>query len=316
MTSAAAAPRPKVVVEIGARAERLLDARFTRRMIDLELGEVEVPGLIAARPATLFYRVLHSRQGEIRVELWERGQFLGARSVSAKGSAQLRARRVALAAAELGRRVRQRRLFEERVRQEAALQELREAERLAAAPRFSGEITAGAQAALIGTADAWLAGPRLGLSWGIDPGPSASVWSSLMIGSRERDGAAEWLEVGLYPNYSLRLAPAARLRLGLAAAAASVHLTDAAAVDGVDGQSDSWTARAAARIAYEARVGSSSALSVAADAGLLLRPIPITAEGARERQHLEGSWLSLSFEWQFEALRAQLAPRSADSRSR
>ena len=100
-----------VLVEIGDSAESLLDARATRRLVQLELSEIDVPpasGNKRAR-APLFFRVVLV-EPDVRVELWERGEYYGARVVSGSNAAgQLGARRVALAAAELARRLQRKR---------------------------------------------------------------------------------------------------------------------------------------------------------------------------------------------------------------
>src|SRR5258706_16211119 len=124
-----------VVIEIDSAAEHWVDARSARRLIPLELSDVDVPPAPALRraAATLFFRVLGRPDGALRVELWERGEFHGARVLSASGeNAQLVARRVTLAAAELGRRLSRKRQaqlereqVEERARAAARLEEAR-----------------------------------------------------------------------------------------------------------------------------------------------------------------------------------------------
>ncbi|HYP90384.1 MAG TPA: hypothetical protein VEQ59_19565, partial [Polyangiaceae bacterium] len=101
---ARAAPA-SVVVEIDLGAERLVDARSARRLVPLELADVALPTTSRGTPV-LFFRVLGRDAGTLRLELWERGEFHGARTLSGAGeNPQLVARRVALAAAELGRRL-------------------------------------------------------------------------------------------------------------------------------------------------------------------------------------------------------------------
>ena len=87
-----------VLVEIGDSAESILDARATRRLVQLELSEIDVPAASGNKRARapLFFRVIKVEQ-DVRVELWERGEYHGARVVSGSNAAgQLGARRVAL----------------------------------------------------------------------------------------------------------------------------------------------------------------------------------------------------------------------------
>ncbi|HMR08263.1 MAG TPA: hypothetical protein PKA88_20920, partial [Polyangiaceae bacterium] len=68
-----------------------MDAQLARRLIRIELGDIEVP----SRPtdkypgaaSTVFFRVLAPSHDRLHVELWDRGDFYGARGVSVTGSA-------------------------------------------------------------------------------------------------------------------------------------------------------------------------------------------------------------------------------------
>ena len=98
------------MIEVDAAAERLVDARTLRRLIALELADVEVPPEIDGQASALFYRVLGDTPGFVALELWERGTLHGSRRVSsAEPGGHLFARKVALAAAELARALRQQR---------------------------------------------------------------------------------------------------------------------------------------------------------------------------------------------------------------
>lgn len=282
-------------MEIGTRAERIVDARFTRRLIELEISDVELP----PDPRTLlqtalFFRVLAVHGDQLRVELWERGQLHGARGVSLKGNAQLVARRVALAAAELTRQVSHKR------RQQARLLAVREAQRLARlegahdAERTGLGMVALGRAAAVGAFDAWLGGPELGLRAYPRPWLGLELHGALLAGEwRAQNAPLRWLELGL--GARTRLAEGARLRLdlGVAAAAAVLRLNRLRAVDEVEHAEDSWSARAAALLALSGRLGRGARLEAGPELGLLLRPVPATdtREGSRQ---LSGVWLGVS----------------------
>src|SRR5688572_23659586 len=116
--------RARVVIEVDAAGERLLDARAVRRLVALELSDVDVPEELDGAAPTLFYRVLGDNRGFVDLELWERGTLHGSRRVSSADRAgHLFARRVALAAAELARAVRQQRIAKRRVEARRAARE-------------------------------------------------------------------------------------------------------------------------------------------------------------------------------------------------
>jgi hypothetical protein len=297
---AGATSGPRVVVEITARAEQQVDSRLTRRLIELELGDLELPPR-ASEPhprsySSVFFRVLVPRTDALRVELWDRGEFHGARSVSGHGSRQLRARRVALGAAELVRRLREKRLAEARQlaeQQERAAREQAEREAWEQKPTLA--LASRASGALIGPGDLWLAGPglsgqlRLGHGARLDLG-ARWLWG----GSPELDQTrVTWLELELAPSYALRITPSFDLDLGLQAAAASVHLSRVAAVDGIAGADDTWSARAGVVALAEPRLSDGARLSLGPELGVVLRRIPVRDDAGRERQ-LGGVWIGAS----------------------
>lgn len=289
-----------MVVEVDQVAEGLIDARIARRLIALELADVDMPVDLERRESrrrpTLFYRVFISRAGMIRVELWERGEYHGARSLSPTyGSSQLRSRRVALAAAELARVLRQKRLA---------------AAKLAARPRpgddagscgtgtppYRIELAARATGALVGPERAWLAGPALGAALRVGRSARLELAISALAGRdaalAERTGL-RWLELSLTPSWEVPLGGRASLGLGATAAASAVHASRVAAVDGIAGQRDTWSARAAARPELVVGLSRALGLSVAPELGAALRPVPLTSD-AGERAMMGGLWLGLS----------------------
>jgi len=291
------------VVEIDQHAEQELKDRLTRRIIALELGDVDVPPPPGEGPApetrTLFVRVLGGDDDTLRVELWEHGEFHGARRVTSKpGTSQyLRARRIALAAAELARRARRRRLAAARRYERDKEREAR----LAAAARAAAQpprlaLRAGLQAAAVGPGDLWLAGPALAgrLRFRSGVGVELSV-AMLGGGAPELDDSpgARWLEVGVSPDVALALSADYALSLGATVSAASVHLNDVAAVDDIAGQRDSWSARAGARLQLGVRMSRLAELQAGPELGVVLRPVPVS-DRFGERHRLGGLWAGAS----------------------
>jgi hypothetical protein len=249
-----------------------------------------VAGVASRHPAALFYRVLATDPQTIRVELWERGEFHGARKVSlAQGTAQILARRIALAAAELARRLRRKRLAE--AAQPKKDPNLDSAG--AGVDQARVAFGAGAGAVLLGPGDAMLLGPQLGAELRFASGARLGLGSAWLLGSAVGlDGSPpmEWLELSLSPSYALKLTRGLELALGAGFAAASLHVNDVAAVDGIDGQEQSWSARAALELLLEARLGHGLGLRAGSDAGVVLRRIPVQdAGGGKDR--LGGLWL-------------------------
>jgi len=190
-----------VTVEIADGAEALLDARATRRLIALELADVNVPRLDSAKRArsSLFFRVVQVGP-DLRVELWERGEFHGARVVSGTNAAgQLGARRVALAAAELARRL-------QKKRQVQAERELREAAARARARDRAARLTLDGPLALrpsfeltgVGGASATLFGPRLLGQWTFAKRARLDGGLAWLAGGAPHGSKLEWLELSIW----------------------------------------------------------------------------------------------------------------------
>ncbi len=261
-------------------------------------------------PASLYFRVLVTDRGTLRVELWDRGEFGGARSLStARGSAQIRSRRIALAAAELARRLKQKRVYEAQQRLEEKKRAEREQKAAAAAraPRLA--LLAGAVGATVGPADAWLAGPTLAGQLRVGPRGRLAVGAAWMLGTAPlASGApsARWLELSIAPSYAVPLRQGLDLDAGFTAAAAAVHLTGMTQLDGIAGEHDTWSARAVGHFYLEPRLSPALALSFGPELGAVLRRVPIVdAQG--ERHRLGGLWLGA----QLGVIIDPAAPRSA-----
>jgi hypothetical protein len=236
----------------------------------------------------LFVRVLAAGEGRIRVELWERGEAHGARLVSGThGSSQLVARRVALAAAELARGLRQRRRAAEQAR---LLEERRkwlaaetERQRTLDGPRALRPALAGT---LVGLGDLAFAGPNLtgelhvAGATRLDFGASAGFG---MVPSTE--SAVETLELGLGPAYRVPIVTQTLdLDVSAFAKAGVLSFANVAGVDGISGQRQTWWARAGAASALELRLARTTRLSLGFSLGATLRRVPVTFADGSERR--------------------------------
>jgi hypothetical protein len=296
-----AAPKIGVVVEIGPRAEALVDAALTRRLIELEVGDIEVPSAPGTRPeirTALFYRIVARPDNVLVLELWERGQLHGKRTISGVGgSERLRARLVALAAAELARHLRHRRLVQAR-RHEADERRRRDQERAALlAPPFARlSYASGASLLALTTGDLLVAGPALSGTLSFGAGPRLALRASSLHGAFEGGGEralGQWYDLALLPSYVLSLSPDYALDMGLVASASLVHAGQGLSLDGIADQSESWSARLGAFVALESRWTRSLGWFLGPSAGAVMRRVPIAAQSG-ERGSLAGLWLGLS----------------------
>ncbi|HEY1533297.1 MAG TPA: hypothetical protein VGF76_04750, partial [Polyangiaceae bacterium] len=272
MSVAAGTP---VLVEISDGAETLLDARATRRLVALELSELTLVEPDKRAPMPLFFRVVQFGP-DLRVELWQRGEFHGARVVSgtSKGGL-LSARRVALAAAELARRLQKKRQMQ------AEREHLDAVARAAARARETRGTLDGPLAlrpsllvADVGSMASVLAGPRLLGQWTFAPRTRLDAGLSWLAGSAPDSSKAEWLELSIAPSRRVSLAETLELDLGVSLAAAWVRFARVRGVDAILDQSETWSARASAVARIEPRLTQQLRLSVGVEAGLLLRQIP------------------------------------------
>lgn len=297
-SAAAATPAaPDVVVEISPAAGEVLNDGATRRLIHLELAEIKVaPNPIRQDSGglTLFYRLVLTPAGELRIELWELGEFYGARRVStAHGDKKLLARHIALATAELAQRLS--RAHSQKAKQ-LELQARRDLEerraRLERTRRERWALVSQAGAAWLPDAEAGLAGPRLGFQLN-HPHRGRVEWSAAWLfgtvtGIPEVRGI-EWLEVRAAPQ--LRF-DAQSLAAGFEFAAAAVTLGGPVSVDATPNQRQTWSARAGLHFEFQPRIAEQVRLHVGAQASYLLRNIPVTTETTTER--IRGPWFGLN----------------------
>ena len=279
---ALAASAPRAVVEIEPRAETALDTRALRRLIKLELGDVDVPPRAGRSSTSLFVRVLAAPSGQVRVELWELGELHGERLVlSGRGSPQLVARRVALAVAELARSLRNRRHAEARAELRARRQRRRDA--LAAYERTREgplALRSGLEAELVGPLDLALAGPNvyggITLAGPLRLDLGASFLSGALLDSSP---LAQALEIGAGPARRVVLTPSLDLDLGARARAGTLLFAGATSVDGVAGQREALWARAELVGRLEPRLSRALRLSFGLFSGVALRRVQVQVEG-------------------------------------
>lgn len=301
VSSAAAAPTapeaPDVVVEISPAAGEVLNDGATRRLIQLELAEIKVvphPLRQDTGRLTLFYRLVLTPAGELRIELWDLGEFYGARRVStAHGDKKLLARHVALATAELAQRLSRAHSQKAKQIERQAQRELEERRaRLEQARRERWALVSQAMAAWLPRAEAGLAGPRLGFQLN-HPHRGRVEWSAAWllgtVSSIPEVRGIEWLELRAAPQ--LRF-DAQSLAAGLEFAAATVAFGGPVSVDAIPDQRQTWSARAGLHLEFQPRIGEQLRLNIAADASYLLRSIPLATATASER--IQGAWFGLN----------------------
>jgi hypothetical protein len=280
-----------VAIEVETRAEALIDARAVRRLVQLELADVTVPPPPGEIEAALFVRVLLAGDNQLRVELWERGEAHGARLVlGGQGSAQLLARRVALATAALARELRERRRDEadarERERRRArALAELRR-ERTLDGPRA---LRVGVTSSL--GRELALVGPSLTAELHAYHAARFDVSTSLGFGSVAKGTAAESFALAFGPARRVVLSPRWDLDFGLQAEAAVLSLPSVRSVDDIAGEHQTWSARVEARARLEPRLSRGVRLALGLGGGTLLRDIPLVLVSGESRR-VRGAYVS------------------------
>jgi hypothetical protein len=273
----------------------LIDARATRRLTALELSDVDVPSAVNGprRPPALFLRVLGSDGGIVRIELWERGEFCGARRLSvAQASTQLGARRVALAAAELARQLRHKRVVQgERAERERRRKEAEAA--LAADRTIVGPMALRPNFALLWLPDSELlaSGPRLNLELDLTGAFRIDLGAEWLFATiMDRDARLSALGMIVAPTQRFVLGRTLDIDVGLEVGIATAHVDPVLAVDGIVGQGDTWTARAGAIARLQPRLSRNLRFSFGPSVGVVLRRMPVEFVGGEQRG-LGGLWV-------------------------
>jgi hypothetical protein len=285
VSPAYAQSRARVVIEVDAAGERLLDARAVRRLVALELSDVAVPEELDGAAPTLFYRVLGDNRGFVDLELWERGTLHGSRRVSSADRAgHLFARRVALAAAELARAVRQQRIAKRRVEARRVARERAE-RRLRLTQTLEGPLAV-RTGVFVARGDALTVfGSNLTLGITL-VGATRLDLGARISGAELGDADARWtaLEVELGPAHRFRLSSGLDLDLSALLGASALHVTGVRGVDAISEQDETWTARAALSLRLEPRLNRWMRASFGLEGGQYLRAVPLeTRTGATER---------------------------------
>ncbi|HEX4339502.1 MAG TPA: hypothetical protein VH062_26530 [Polyangiaceae bacterium] len=283
----------RLMVDVDRDAAPLIDPRATERLIELETADVDVPPPVTTsiRPP-LYFRILVGTATSLRVELWELGQPYGARSISVAGSANLKARRIALAAAELARRLRQRRLAEIAARDRVPESDDAERAKRAGTPIY-GRMTwsAGLHGAAVGLSSAWLLGPGVDATLRFSTGTRVSLGAAWLAGKAPAFGSsasARFVDLSLSCVQGFTLSPSFDVSAGLVAS------VDAARIGEPGGPAtralDTWSSRAALVLRAEARLVRHLSAAIGPDVGVVLTPISaVGSDGDTHR--IGGLWL-------------------------
>jgi hypothetical protein len=273
---------------VGDDAKGLIDPRSTERFILLEVADVDVPPPRGALGhPSLYFRILSGSPTALRVELWQLGQAHGARSVSVAGSNQLKARRIALAAAELVRQLRRKRIAELAAPPPSIAGSRPASVAESGFPVYARFVwSAGGRAAFVGPGDAWLAGPSLGAALRFSSGPRVALGASWLGGEAHGSDGLRWLEAHLALANAFRVAPGVELETALDGALASVRRSSESSVPPLD----TWSARAGVSLRMDFRLSGVLALGAGPELGVLLRGIP----GETTDEDASGPWLGLN----------------------
>ena len=289
-----------VVVEISEEAEAVVDSQLARRLIRLELSDVDLPQVVGDRAQrqdreVVFVRLL--RTGEtLKVELWARGQPSGERRLDVLGTEQYQARRVALASAELARRLRESRILE---RQRFLKRHLRPATTSVEHPSYTLQLQAGAaigvNSAVWPRSEALLVGPQLEVWARTESGLGIALFGSVYsTATAAKPTGAQWTEVGLRPSWSFELDSRVKLAVGTLGSVAVFDVGRSSKVPSHPESQQTWGARLAARADLEWWFKDNVALSLGPEVGLHLREVAVHPERTEdERVSIGGAWIGL-----------------------
>ncbi len=288
-----------------------IDESVVRRTVALELRDVEIPprpescsgppGELDGEDIVSLYVRVVSDDKKLIVSLWDRGEYVGRRSISGTGHASVKARRVGLAVAELVRQLgdtRKRALL--RHEQELVLEEKREANLRDKKAREALGLRSSVDTLWI-TQGAWLLGPSVGLDFnGYFPlrfsarvGWLAGTLPALKDATlgQTSPGFSQF-DFSFDVAYQHRVSARTRFSFGALLAASAVHVSGATEVDDISGQRDTWSSRLGARIGASRQIHGQVWGHIELNAGTLLRPIPMTRGG--EDVRLGGPFLGAS----------------------
>jgi hypothetical protein len=289
------------VIEVADDVQALVDVRLARRLIRLELADVELPQVNSAAPnavpqgatqkseEVVFVRLL--RQGDtLVVELWAKGEFSGERRLSTSDNEQHQARRVALASAELARRVREVRVVErQRVLQEHLV---------ATAASSSKYLTPWDVGLDVGVSSAWwadadtpLLGPRVTM-WAVtESGVGLGITGAAMT-AMASGVVSSWTELALRPSWGTEVNSALSLGVGLQLGASVVGISRQASFPSSEVSQQTWATKVALDARAEWAMNPRMSVFAAPEFGWMLRALAVET---RERpRSLDGVWLGVS----------------------
>ncbi len=288
------------MVEVGVNAAHWVDPPLARRLVQLEVDDVEVPpppeAKTESRSPGVYVRIVF-HDGRLIVELWDRGELQGRRLLSPSGGKPLTARRIALASGELASRLRERRLFEARRhrREQARLAAERRRPKL---PKIAAlpAMTASIDVAHASDGGLWLWGPHLRGALRLDRGVELALGAGVLSG--EATGLSnpvdvQAFELSLSPGYWLRTSHDWALRFGMNATGGVMHVLDASIWSRGDWETETWTARATGEARAAWSLSRAVHLELALEAGAMLKTIWIRTSDD-ERYGLGGAWFGAS----------------------
>lgn len=265
----------RAFVEIGDTDERVNPA-VLRRLVALELSDISVPASprsAGEEEATLHCRVL-PEDGALRVEVWSKGESAGTRRVSLQGTPALVARRVALAAAELARRLAHQRQAEAR-RLERELLEAERSSRAVSEKHRKERLALATRARAVGLLEgAYLGGPSIAAQLNGDHPLRVELGTSWLAGEITALRAKSlWSTVELHvtPAYVLPLGGATDVVVGVPMHAGWVQA--GAALSRTEGERDAWMLRAGLEVRVQPRLSSGLRLDLGVGAGAVMRGI-------------------------------------------
>jgi hypothetical protein len=220
--------------------------------------------------------------------------------VSFAGSDNLRARRIALAAGELTRQLRRRRLSELEAASKTPSGEPAPQRTELGVPIYARlSLEAGGRGAAVGPSDAWTAGPELGVGLAFSSGFRLSLGTAWLAGGAPSfGGGVRWFEAVLSATQRLVKGPAVTLSAGGEAGVASVRLDDGREA-GMAPPLDTWSARAGVVARVGVSLGTSASLLIGPDIGFVLRPVRGFA-GDGSARNISGLWLGGTISVQLE----------------
>jgi len=138
-------------------------------------------------------------------------------------------------------------------------------------------------------ADGALVGPHLALG-GHGAGFHHELNARWLVGETAA-GAMRWFELGGGGDYRHWLTPSLRLTFGANAAMAAVRLVDSEVVRTSPDAADGWSARVAAAIGAQTRLGRTDWLTLTVEPGMILREVPF--RNATRAGDIGGAWLGV-----------------------